>query len=165
MSSVNGIGTGWRGWRHGEHDVSTATLWFTFVYLPIVPLRRSLVRNLTDFEAERIRTLPQAVGAAALLASPVVTYEEHVEVLERTPLEWREVVATYLRAYVLLPLLILWPIVLGRLVLEWVPDRNAIPAPLAVGVIAFGLLNMIVVLLIAVRRMRRGRSQVPARPC
>ena len=154
MASINGIGTGWRGWRHGADGVSVATSWITFVYLPIVPLRRCRVRNHTDFEAERIRTLPQAVGALAAMGGGGVTWEERVEVLERTPLDGREVAETYLRAYVLVPLLCLWPFLLGRWALTWFPDRSAIPPPAIVAAIAFCLANAMIVLLVAVRRMR-----------
>lgn len=131
-------------------------------YLPVVPLRRGRVRNHTDFEAEQIRTLPQAARALAALGGGGVTWTEDVEVLERTPLDAGEVLSTYLRSYVLVPLLILWPIWVARFVLSLLPDPEAAPKPVLVAAIALGLTNALVVLSVAVGRMRRGPS--PRRP-
>ena len=156
MASINGIGTGYLGWRHGEDAVSTATLWFTLVYLPVIPLRRHRLRNLTDFDAERIRTLPQAVGALATIGSGFTSWAEHVEVLERTALDAREIAETYARCYLLVPLLCLWPFVLGRFALAQLADPRVIPPPVIIGAITLCMTNLIVVLLVAVRRMRRG---------
>jgi hypothetical protein len=87
----NGIGTTFLGISPMDEDgVATATLWFTFVYLPLVPLKR-----------QRVRFLPQK-GTG-------FSYQE----LERLPWNGREIVLTYLTGWVLFPLLIFAPLALA----------------------------------------------------
>lgn len=151
MATFNGIGTRFLGWRHRDDGLSTATLWFTVAYFPLVPLRRFRLRNLTDFAAERS---PTGLAVLAPLGGGVF-WTEPVDMLERLPLSWREIAATYLRCYVLIPLLCLWPIPVGRFVIAWFREHGSVLTQ-GVGVtfIVFALANAVLVLLIAVRRMR-----------
>ena len=151
MATFNGTGSRFLGWRHQDDGLSTATLWFTVAYFPLVPLRRFRLRNLTDFDAERSPT-----GLAVLAAlGGGVSWTEPVDVLERLPLSWREIVATYLRCYVLIPLLCLWPIALTRFVFGWLEGRGSVPSQEVV--VAAALVNLAYVALVlreSVRRMR-----------
>jgi hypothetical protein len=151
MATFNGIGTGLLGWRHQDDGLSTATLWFTVVYLPVIPLRRFRVRNLTDFDAERSPTWFEVVAALG----GGVSWTDPVDTLERLPLSWREIAGTYLRCYALIPLLCLWPVAVVRFLTGRFEAHSVVHAQ---GVqVAFALLclaNMVLVLLFAVRRMR-----------
>lgn len=151
MARLNGIGTGFLGWRHRPDGVSTATLWFTVAYLPVIPLRRFRLRNLTDFDAERSPTVFETT--AALLGG--IAWTDPIEILDRLPLQWQEIVATYLRCYVLVPLLCLWPIALTRFVFGWLEGQGIVPSQEVV--VAAALVNLayvVFVLLESVRRMR-----------
>ena len=88
MSTLNGIGTTLLGISpQNEQSEATATRWFTFFYLPIVPLKRYTVRFLPH----------KGSGFSYYI-------------LANEPLNWREVVLTYLYGWLLMPLLIFWPI-------------------------------------------------------
>jgi hypothetical protein len=108
MGTINGCGTMFYGWRHNKED-STATKWFTLFYIPIIPLGRSRLRALTDFEKEKFFSSPGALAAA------IVGYGSRTDlyqIKERLPLDGLSVLLTYLKAYLLLPLLVAWPILL-----------------------------------------------------
>jgi len=154
MSTINGCGTGLRGWRHEPDGSSIATSWILFAFLPVVPLRRYRLRTLTDFEHESFGTADQI--ASALVGS--LSWSDPVAIQERLPLSWCEIGMTYLRAYVLVPLLCLWPFAVFALVLGILRAVNGAPPKLPEdGMKAFLVLasaNAIAVLLIAARRMR-----------
>jgi hypothetical protein len=81
MSTVNGIGTRFYGWRpppcadHGAH----ATLWFVVFYIPLIPLARHRVKVPTDHAEE------------GFLCGAV----DECEVLGGMPLVWGEVLRTW----------------------------------------------------------------------
>src|SRR5262245_56713815 len=90
MSRINGVGTTWLGpTGRDEQDRCYATLWFTFLYAPLVPIHRC-----------RLQLLPHESGTG-------FTYAE----LERTPLSGREVASTLLFSWLLVPLLLAGPLV------------------------------------------------------
>lgn len=153
MVSINGIGTGYRGWRHAEDGTATATLWITVVFLPVLPLRRYRLRSRTDFDAERFPRNPLVVAAAL---GGGLQWSDPVEIQERLPLAWKEIGGTYLWCYLLIPLLCLWPVLVGRLVFRhWLPDAGiAAPDWVHVGFAVLVLAYMGAVLAIAARRLR-----------
>ena len=155
MSTFNGIGTALRGWNHQADGTAFATEWFVLVYLPVVPLRRFHLRTLTDFEHEPF--VPPPAEGGWLRGG--FSWSDPADVLARLPLSWSEIGRTYGRAYLLVPLLLLWPFALARLGTagyRWhVGDPLAPPPnawPLALGLVA--LVNLLAVLLVAARRMR-----------
>jgi hypothetical protein len=64
---IGGIGTMWLGAsRRDSEDRRFATLWFTFLFAPIVPLRRSLLRLLphrgSGFSCQELARGPLVAG-------------------------------------------------------------------------------------------------------
>ncbi len=81
MSTVNGTGTTFYGWQRlpGRDRTAYATQWVVLFYLPIVPLARYKVKILTDLTKESFFS-----------AAP-----DHYELVERTDLDWSEVLMTW----------------------------------------------------------------------
>jgi hypothetical protein len=94
MFSINGIGTSLYGKSKVESDGSyIATKWFIFLLLPIVPLGSYRVqRGETTFSATALIGLPGANTKYKML--PV-------------PLNWNQIIQTYLAVYGILALIIL----------------------------------------------------------
>ncbi len=165
MGTISGIGWSFRGWKHLGDGTSIATRWFTLVYFPILPLRRYRVRLFTDFENERVAGANELAGTAA----GVMSWSEPTEILEHLPFSFAEALGTYLRCYVLIPLLCLWPFVIFALAMYvWgsiTGERPVKPPEMVVKVfIAITSANVFTVLLVAVRRMRGhpGRKALKA---
>lgn len=112
MSTLNGFGTMFYGWKHRPGEYSSATKWLTALYLPVVPLGRYTLRVATDFghESTKIRAIP-----GGLLASQ----ENRFDIAEKTSLHGLEVLRTYLSAYVGLPVLMFGPFLLILLFNHW----------------------------------------------
>ncbi len=88
MSRINGIGTWLLGVEKTDHKgVFTATSWFTFLFLPVFPLARYVVK-------------PLKVGGNKM------SYQK----LGKTKFEWGEVFRTYLCGLILMPLALLAPL-------------------------------------------------------
>jgi hypothetical protein len=88
MMQVNGCGLTLMGLsRQDTANQCHATVWFTFLWLPILPLRR-----------ESIQFQPSSDSGFSYIT------------LERTPLVFREVAKTYLFGWIALPLLVLGPL-------------------------------------------------------
>ncbi len=88
---LNGIGVTFLSISEmDEQNVATATMWFTFLYLPVAPLYRC-----------QVRFLPSDGGG--------FSYEK----LERVSLNGREVAETYLYGWLLYPLAILGPMAIA----------------------------------------------------
>jgi hypothetical protein len=87
---INGIGTAYLGLgpRDGT-DCRCATLWFTFLFLPVKPLRR-----------HRLRLTRTSHGVV-------------VEPIAETPLVPIEICRTRLYGFLIFPLLIAWPLPLA----------------------------------------------------
>lgn len=112
MSTVNGWGTMFYGWRHTPGAPSTTTRWFTAFYLPVLPLSRHRLTATTDFDGERFAASPSDVALAMVgHASRTDTFAMDAKL----PLQMSEVVVTYLKAYVAMPLLMAWPWLLAAL--------------------------------------------------
>jgi hypothetical protein len=155
VGTINGFGTGFRGWRHYEDGSSTATSWVLAGFIPVLPLRRYRLRTLTDFANEKFGTPGEVAGA--LLGS--FSWSDPVRIEARLPLAWREIGATYLRAYVLVPLLCLWPLAIFTLVMAILRSRSGgepirLQQPWIGLYIAVFAGNFLAVLLTAARRTR-----------
>lgn len=150
VSTVNGFGTGLRGWNHQDDGTAFATSWVLFSYLPILPLRRYHVRVLTDFQNEPFVPAPADGGRFSL----GISWREPIEVLGRLPLSWREIGLTVLRAYVLVPLLCAWPLLVGVPILGLVSAGRRAPTSWVNAIVLVSIANVLVVLLAAARRMR-----------
>jgi hypothetical protein len=102
MATLNGFGNMFYGWKHQPGEDSSATKWLTIFYIPIVPLGRYRLKVLTDFNHEKTRIRATPVG---MLASQ----ENRFDILERTSLNWGEILRTYVSTFVGLPILMLGP--------------------------------------------------------
>lgn len=159
MSTINGCGTMFYGWNHDSED-STATKWFTLFYIPVIPLGRSRLKALTDFEKEKFISSPGALAAA------VIGYgsrSDLYQINESLPIVWSSVVVTYLKAYLLLPFLVVWPILLlmaFRQVFgihpEW--SNSSWFTPVLIGFVGIALFNAITVPMWAIQRARGYRG-------
>ncbi len=94
MSTYNGFGTSFRGVSRPNTDgVRTGTKWITLLYLPVIPLSRHHFiygkSKLTDF------------GSA-----------QEYYILSKEPLDWGEVITTYILCWLVFPLLFVIPGVL-----------------------------------------------------
>jgi hypothetical protein len=105
QSTIQGMGTLHYGWRHFEDGTATATCWITFLWLPIIPLRKSRLRVLTDFRRDLRGDAP---GQIALRGGGVIQ-EDRFELIEKLPLSARDIALTLVKAYVVLPLLLVCP--------------------------------------------------------
>lgn len=111
MSSINGFGTLYYGWRHFQDGTSTATKWLALFYIPVIPLQRHTLKVLTDFTHEGVQVKPIAGGLLGVSASQM----NHYLIVKKTPLVLREAFITYLKTYVVLPILMFWPFCLAVL--------------------------------------------------
>ncbi len=88
---LNGIGTTLLGVsKMDENGVAIATLWFTFLFLPIIPLARY-----------QVQFLPHTGSGVSF------------DILRPDKLVFKEVLRTYLSGWILAPALILGPIILA----------------------------------------------------
>jgi hypothetical protein len=91
MFRIGGIGTTLLGVSAMDRDnVAIATHWFTFIYLPIIPLGR-----------RRVRFFPHQGSGFSY------------ELLSHEPLSIKEVLRTYFNGWILTPVLLLSPLVLA----------------------------------------------------
>jgi hypothetical protein len=119
VGSFNGIGTNLLGWRHHEDGTATATVWFTFLFLPCLPLGRWRLLSPSKDDFEPTFSLRQLL--AGLLPDKSVTTE--FSFVGWLPISGREVFFTYLYAYLWVPFKIFAPIwVLFHFRPE--PDKN-----------------------------------------
>lgn len=146
MSTVNGTGTTFYGWQRlrTRDRTAYATQWFVIFHLPIVPLARYKVRIHTDFASEGF-------------FNPVA---DEYELLERTELDWGEILMTW------------WGVVRGLLTVfvpffvflrisdyqnaarETGQPHNAVLGAVAAVCLIFSLVAAIVVPMRALRRAR-----------
>jgi len=170
MSTVSGFGTRFYGWQHFPDGTSTATRWVAFFYLPVIPLERMKLRVLTDFASEKF--LPKAPSAAAkaqvfpLFKQGMVSREDRYEVLEQLPFSDSEILATYFRTFILMPLAMLWPIILVVTFFSAAKSRGWADEMWAiwVGFLLFcgALGNLLAVAIWAIRRTRGTGGLSPA---
>jgi hypothetical protein len=157
MGTTNGVGTMYYGWRHSTDASATATLWFVFFWLPVVPLQRHRLKVLTNLRAVKHLTPFQAL--TALLGAAEAVEQTRYQVLARERVAIREVLMTYIWTYAIGPALVAWPAVLfwaGDIVLQqnpsWRESDTMIYVVIPWVMLVFG--NPIAVVLIALRRAR-----------
>lgn len=102
MATLNGFGTMFYGWKHQAQEHSSATKWLTIFYIPIVPLGRYRLKVLTDFGRERTRVRATPAGVLA-------SQENRFDIAEKTAMNWAEVLQTYAKTFVGLPILMVAP--------------------------------------------------------
>jgi hypothetical protein len=116
---ISGIGTTLLGVSSMDAEsIATATEWFTFIYLPIIPLNRY-----------RVRFLPHKGSGYSY------------EILDREPVNAREVLKTYLLGWVLTPVVLFGTLMLG---LEEVFSSIGLPESWQMPIIIFGIVWVIV---------------------
>ena len=104
MSTLNGFGTLYYGWRHAPDGTATATKWFALSWVPVIPLYREKLRVLTKFNAKRdTRPAPGGLGVSQI---------DRFELLEALPLSAKEVAITLARTYIGIPALLVGPMLL-----------------------------------------------------
>ena len=107
MSTVNGCGTLFYGWRGLSTNKPAATKWLVLFYLPLFPLARYRLTPTTDFAREKF------AKSAAEIAAALVGYGSRTDaytIHAKEPIAFLEVLSTYVKAYVALPFLIVWPL-------------------------------------------------------
>ena len=83
-------------------ESSSATKWLAVFYIPLGPLGRYRLKVLTDFGRERTRVRATPVGV-------LVSQENRFDIVERTALSWSEILKTYAKTFVGLPILMVGP--------------------------------------------------------
>jgi hypothetical protein len=154
MSTFNGFGTLFYGWQHKKDGTSVTTKWVVFFYIPVFPISRHHVKVLTNFNNEKFLTTSEH-GFLAGTPAQITRYD----MIENTPLNFREIANTYVKTFILGPILLLWPglIFFG---LTWLLKRNpewkshTWVVYVSVGVTVIMLANIIAVTMIALRRAR-----------
>jgi hypothetical protein len=116
MSTINGCGTKHYDWLHLPDGTAHATEWIVLCFFPIVPLKRV---HLRVAEARTLRATFYILG--------------------RVPMDARGIARTYMKAYLLLPLVLLAaPVVLFFIYslalrfLHWDPHSRWIPVAITV---------------------------------
>jgi hypothetical protein len=97
MSTWNGCGTTYYGWEHKEDGTAIATNWIVVLMFPLVPMKRVHLRSLSP-DNDRFLNL-----------RPVVDHYDLIKTLDR---DYRSIVETLVRAYILFPIVLLLPIIL-----------------------------------------------------
>jgi hypothetical protein len=108
MSTFNGFGTLYYGWRHHADGTATATKWLSAFYIPLVPLQRNTLKVSTNFDNDPIHVKAIGGGAFGFVASQANQFS----VVGTSHLDVAEVAVTLLKTYVLLPFLMIWPLAL-----------------------------------------------------
>jgi hypothetical protein len=91
MSTLNGIGTRFNGMSKLNQDGNVyATLWFTFFYIPLIPLWKA--------EIKREIILPLK--------------EFNYQIIQKLPLDRNEILKTYFYGWVLIPAILFGPAIL-----------------------------------------------------
>lgn len=87
-TTVNGIGTRFYGISiPDERGESTATLWFTIAYLPILPIKRYIIKR-------------------AITKASIFRYT----IIQKTPLKIKEIFIVYFLGWIVTPIFLLWPL-------------------------------------------------------
>ena len=134
--SINGIGTFYYGREDGRADGSYVTTEYAvFFFFPLFPLRTLRVRRL----AFKDSTALQALGA--LYEGGAQTRVDY-QVLETMPLRAGQVIQTFTKGWLLVPVVLLWPLavmgvlghfygVRGTLKANGIPPAVMIPCGIA----------------------------------
>lgn len=160
MSTLNGFGTQYYGWRRpsgDEQDVAEATLWVVAAFLPIVPLRRV-----------RLRVVPTVASRPSFFTVGWQGFTVHTQELERLPFDVASTLKTYACGYLLTPVLLLLPILvlaLAGLVYEKVGGPGSVRRMPRGIQVAFGIAGVAywVVLLAKILDRSAGRHLIGTR--
>ena len=129
----NGIGTRLLGWKHHSDGTATATTWFTLLYAPIFPGSRYRLASPTSID-EEAKISPGQIVQAFL---PIKRLDAEYEFIEQMPLSGKEVLGTYLFAYIWLPIILFMPLVA---ILYLLPKHDPNDGSTMGGVIAISLM-------------------------
>ncbi len=151
MSSINGFGTLYYGWRHAADGTSTATKWIAVSWVPVIPCYRERLRVLTDYNKNNIQS-----ELGGLIVSQIDTYEK----LEKLPLSAKEVGITLIKTYLGLPLAWIAPIFLGLLVAVLAKRLGISDNPIGFMLAGSGL-GLLNFLIQSVRAIRKARGWQP----
>jgi len=158
MGTLNGFGTQFYDWEHLDNGQSEATSWLVAAFFPIVPLWRVRLRVHTSGEKPSFFALNSG-------GSFQISYDE----LETVPNSPARIVRTYLKGWVLTPLILLAPL-LGMIALSRILPREVGGGPNALLKDYFGwfaaaqILHIaIVVSIILDRSSGRRKSPNPLR--
>jgi hypothetical protein len=135
LSTFNGIGTRLLGWRHHQDGTATATVWFTFLYLPLFPMGRWRLVSPTRDDFEPTFSWRQ-LFAAFLPDKTLVTEYSFVEWLK---ISGEEVLFTYLYAYLWVPFKVVAPI---WLLVQFFPPPDKNDGSME-GTVTLALLSMV----------------------
>ncbi len=151
-SSWNGTGTSYLAL--GEPDDEgwmPATVWLTFFFLPILPLRRVKVRLL--------REQYSSMGLSS-------NESQELQIAEILPFSLLEVIKTYFFGWIFVPVVVLWPIVLAvylGISSPRDPDQPATRPEPPWWLIAISVASMVVVIWFTMNhRSRRLRASLQA---
>lgn len=157
MSTLNGFGTLYYGWRHSQDGTATATKWFAISWVPVIPLYREHLRVLTDFKKDH-------KNIKAELGGLVVGHVDRYQILKRLPLLVREVAITLAKTYLGLPALLVGLAIFLVLVMKVLQASGVEVKP---GTTAFSFyiggfaLMLVNFLWQAVRSIRKARGWQP----
>ncbi len=158
MSTINGFGTLYYGWQHFADGTSTATKWLALSWVPVVPLYKEKLRVLSNFESGKGELKSELGGL-------VVSQLDHYEVIEKLPISAKEVLLTFAKTYIGLPVLLFGPIFIGALLFLFIPLKLGVPVkPGDFIFLLFGasiFISMINFLFQCVRLIRRARGWQP----
>jgi len=158
MSTINGFGMLYYGWNHSQDGTATATKWFALSWVPIFPLYKEKLRVLSDFSRGQGEIKSELGGL-------VVSQIDRYEILGRVPLSGKEVLVTYAKTYIGLPLLFFAPILIGCILFLVIPLKLGMevkPGDLIFNLfVASFFIAFINFLVQAVRCIRRARGWQP----
>jgi hypothetical protein len=158
MSTINGFGTLYYGWRHFDDGTATATKWFALSWVPVFPIYKERLRVLSNFNSGHAELKSELGGL-------VVSQVDRYEIIERLPISGREVMLTYAKTYLGLPILFFGPILLGFIFFLLIPLKHGVEVKpgdfvfnLFIGSVFISLIN---ILIQSVRCIRRARGWQP----
>jgi hypothetical protein len=116
VSTFNGFGTIYYGWRHAPDGTSTATKWLVALLFPLLPLGRRRLRRLSRYDRALVPENVERFTSTMIVPGPLflgVRKHGRVEILERLSLQPFEVLGTWLAGCVAFPATIVLPIALS----------------------------------------------------
>jgi hypothetical protein len=153
FGTFNGIGTRLIGWYHNKDGSAFATVWFTFLYLPIFPINRFglLSPTKSDFEP------PFSFRQLLVAISPISKVTTSYRIVEQLPLSGKEVFHTYLYAYVWVPFKVLVPLwLITKYSPRNAPNEGSMTPLLISGSIMMAWMGYVIVMLTRLLHRSRG---------
>lgn len=138
MGTTNGFGTQFYDWEYLRNGDAEATIWLVAAFFPIAPLRRVRLRVHTSGEKPSFFALNSG-------GSFQISYDE----LETVPNSPARIARTYLKGWVLTPLILLAPL-LVMIALSRILPREADGGPNALLKDHFGWFAAVQILHIAI---------------